>query len=94
MSAAQVKNNLAADVTILVAFPSSGCLAEKTRAGQTATFDLNQAQGWEGGDTISISVHADGGLTRGNNTETYEIDRNHKYTIDGFLDDFTVSGPY
>jgi hypothetical protein len=90
----RVHNSVAADITVKLSGSSTGgTTSGKCHAGGEVSFDLNKMSGWQDGATISLSVHADAGVTRHNNAGQYQPDRDYRYKVNGTLDAFSVQGP-
>jgi hypothetical protein len=67
-----VHNSVAADITVKLSGSSTGGnTSGKCHGGGNVTLDLTKMTGWQDGATISLSVHADGGVTRHNNAGQY-----------------------
>jgi hypothetical protein len=93
MGTVTVHNSVAADITVKIKGPNSPETSGKCHAGGDVRFDLGQMVGWEKDDQISISVHADAGVTRHNNAGKYDAIRDFRYKVSGSLDAFSVNGP-
>jgi hypothetical protein len=88
-----VHNSVAADITVKLSGSSTGGnTSGKCHAGGNVTLDLTKMTGWQDGATISLSVHADGGVTRHNNAGQYHQDKDYRYKVNGTLDAFSVQG--
>lgn len=72
--------------------PNGGHSSGKASAGHDITLDLSKA-GWVKGNTISLSVHADGGVTRHNKTGIFDPLKDYRYKAQGTIDAFSVTGP-
>ncbi|GDX77791.1 hypothetical protein LBMAG41_28710 [Cyanobium sp.] len=93
MGQVNVRNNVTADVTVKIKGPDTPETSGKCHARQSVAFDLDKMVGWKAGDQISISVHANGGVTRHNNAGQYQPGREYRYSIDGTLTAFAINGP-
>ena len=90
----RVHNSVVANITITISGSDNGAKSSaKCHAGGEASFDLSKMTGWQDGATISISVHADGGVTRHNNAGKYAPARDYRYKVNGTLTAFSVQGP-
>lgn len=88
-----IHNTVAANITATLSGPNSGNTQGKCSAGGHITLDLSKMTGWKDGDTISLSVHADAGVTRHNNAGEFRHDNDYRYEVKGTLDAFSVEGP-
>lgn len=88
-----VHNKSAANITVTVSNPSGAHSSGKCSEGKVVTLDLSKMSGWNAGDPISLSVHADGGVTRHNTSGTYDQTKDYRYNVQGTPDAFSVEGP-
>jgi hypothetical protein len=89
----KVHNSVAADITVRLSNPEGATTSGKCHAQGEVSLDLNKMTGWKDGDTISLSVHADAGVTRHNNAGQFQHDNDYRYKVNGTLDAFSVQGP-
>jgi hypothetical protein len=89
----KVHNNVAAVITVRLSNPEGAITSGKCHAAGEVSFDLNKMTGWKDGNTISLSVHADAGVTRHNNAGQFQHDNDYRYKVNGTRDAFSVQGP-
>jgi hypothetical protein len=89
----RIHNSVAADITVKLINPSGGSTSAKLHQGGEVSWDLNKMTEWKDGDTISLSVHADAGVTRHNNSGEFQHDKDYRYKVNGSLTAFSVTGP-
>lgn len=89
----RIHNSVAADITVKLTNPEGASTSGKCHGGGEVSFDLNKMIGWKDGDTISLSVHADAGVTRHNNAGEFQHDKDYRYKVNGTLTAFSVQGP-
>lgn len=89
----KVRNNVVAKITVRLSNPERATTSAKCQAGGEVSLDLNEMTGWKDGDTISLSVHADSGVTRYNNAGKFQHDNDYRYKVNGTRDAFSVQGP-
>ena len=89
----RVHNSVAANITVTLSNPEDGHTSGKCSAGGEVQLDLTKMVGWKDGDTITLSVHADAGVTRHNTAGKFQHDKDYRYKVQGTLDAFSVQGP-
>lgn len=93
MGTVRIHNSVAANITATLSNPAGQHTSGKAHQGHDITLDLSKMVGWKIGDVISISVHADAGVTRHNNSGEYDPTKDYRYRVSGTLDAFSVQGP-
>ena len=89
-----IHNSVAANITVTLSGSSTGGhTSGKCHAQGDVRLDLSKMTGWQDGATITLSVHADAGVTRHNTAGQYKQDKDYRYKVNGTLDAFSVQGP-
>lgn len=89
-----VHNSVAANITVTLSGSSTGDhTSGKCHAQGDVRLDLSKMTGWKDGAPITLSVHADAGVTRHNTAGQYKQDKDYRYKVNGTLDAFSVQGP-
>src|SRR5947209_7334015 len=89
----RVHNSVAANITVTLSNPKGAHTSGKCHAQGEVEVDLNKMSDWNDGDTITLSEHADAGVTRHNTAGRFQHDNDYRYKVQGTLDAFSVQGP-